>query len=163
MAVPQVRDFGPRLDERIAYGNLPKWIVEGVPVRGLNIPNQQQLNSPPLFAGYSTGILRYGSVPRQDPNLTAHATKSPWKTDKQMTSYAPKDTELKDNPYVYSTPAIMNPQQIPKRSWKYNVYNTHAKSGFKFWMDEKKPMSKSQKYTFGSTKTFHGLGDAPRN
>ena len=29
---------------RIAYGNLPKWIVDGVPIRGLNIPNYTHLN-----------------------------------------------------------------------------------------------------------------------
>lgn len=168
MAVPQVRDFGPRLDERIAYGNLPKWIVEGVPVRGLNVPvyHSQLTKQPPLYAGHSTGVIRNGPFPRQDPNLkVGGGTKKAWPAagDHKMTSYVPKVPELKDSPYMYSTPATMNPQTQPGRSWKYNVYNTHAKAGFKFWMEEKKPLSASQKYTFGSTKTFHGLGDAPRN
>nr|XP_006813949.1 PREDICTED: uncharacterized protein LOC102806581 [Saccoglossus kowalevskii] len=47
--------------------------------------------------------------------------------------------------------------------WRRNLYNSHAKQGFKFWMEEKKPFSKSSKYTFGAYRTFLGLGNAPRN
>ncbi|XP_078001083.1 uncharacterized protein LOC144453631 isoform X1 [Glandiceps talaboti] len=47
--------------------------------------------------------------------------------------------------------------------WRSNCYNQHAKQGFKFWLEEKKPFSKSSKYTFGSYRTFLGLGNAPRN
>ena len=46
------------------------------------------LQQPPLYAGFSSGVINYGSVPRQDPNLKAHNTTligDP--KDKQMTSY----------------------------------------------------------------------------
>lgn len=172
MAIPDVRFHGSypdRLDERIAYGNLPRWIVQGVDVPGVNIPQAnyaKQLNQlPPLYAGHSTGVIKHSYGARPDPKVKAYTIQMPIPAAgaNGYTSYVSKKSPriaLSDSPYVYSASHLGTQ---PKRSWKFNMYNQHAKQGFKFWLEEKKPFSQSQKYTFGSTKTFHGLGNAPRN
>jgi len=158
------------LDSRIAYGNLPRWIVSGVDVpKDMRIPQMAYAkglrDNPPLYAGNSTGIIRSAPQPRPDPHVKPHNLQSPWAEEggDRYTAYVSRkqsEPNLTDSPYAYSASHL---GEQPKRSWKYNVYNTHAKQGFKFWLEEKKPINKSQKYTFGSTKTFLGLGNGPRN
>ncbi|XP_022087670.1 uncharacterized protein LOC110977675 [Acanthaster planci] len=158
------------LDNRIAYGNLPRWIVDGMDVpkdvRISQMSYAKELRAnPPLYAGNSTGIIRSAPQPRPDPLVKPHTLKTPWagEGDDRYTAYISRkqsEPNLTDSPYAYSASHL---GEQPKRSWKYNVYNTHAKQGFKFWLEEKKPINKSQKYTFGSTKTFLGLGNGPRN
>lgn len=58
-----------------------------------------------------------------------------------VTNRKPKIT-LSDSPYVYSASHLGTQ---PKRSWKFNMYNQHAKQGFKFWLEEKKPFSRKLK------------------
>ncbi|XP_071962567.1 uncharacterized protein [Antedon mediterranea] len=168
MSIPMQRwgtEYNPiALDDRIAYGNIPKWIVQGIDIPNLYDPNsnfQKQTMLPPLYAGNKTGIIQMSDVrtPRQpDPRkmVKAFSIKTrdlPWAKGDEMSTYL-------DSPYAYATSHL---GKQPNRSWKFNVYNQHAKSGFKFWVEEKQPVNRSQKYTFGSAKTFLGLGNAPRN
>ncbi|XP_033632498.1 uncharacterized protein LOC117294230 [Asterias rubens] len=162
--------YSANLDNRIAYGNLPQWIVAGVDVpKDLQIQQMTYAKSlrvnPPLYAGNSTGIIRSAPQPRPDPHVKPYTIKTPWAGEggERYTAYVSKqqsEPHLADSPYAYSASHL---GEQPRRSWKYNQYNTHAKQGFKFWLEEKKPINKSQKYTFGSTKTFLGLGNGPRN
>ncbi|XP_071485592.1 uncharacterized protein [Diadema antillarum] len=173
MAIPRVKiqNSNPlTLDERLVYGNIPRWIAEGVEIQEIRIPQaayaKQLRTLPPLYSGFSSGIVRYGAAPRQASHVKPVSLRSPWagSVGEGLTAYVSRSHEpshYADNPYVYSSPELG--QQSSRRSWRSNVYNQHAKEGFKFWLEEKKPVSKSQKYTFGTYKTNLGLGNAPRN
>ncbi|XP_033112243.1 uncharacterized protein LOC117113110 [Anneissia japonica] len=173
MAIPMERSNSGYhqlgLDDRIAYGNIPKWIVQGMDIPNLYDPQatfKKQTTLPPVYAGNRTGILQANNRrpdPQQLKAFTVTSRDLPWASGGKMSSYLPSskvNIMLLDSPYAYSTSHL---GQQPQRSWKFNVYNQRAKSGFKFWLEEKKPVNKSQKYTFGSAKTFLGLGNAPRN
>ncbi|XP_041468521.1 uncharacterized protein LOC129264583 [Lytechinus pictus] len=173
MAIPRVKlqNTNPlTLDERMAYGNIPRWIAEGVEIRAVNIPQanyaKQLRMLPPLHSGHGSGIVKYGAAPRQESYVRPVPLRSPWKGEvgEGLTAYVSKSQNAAmdgNSPYITYASYQMSPQN--RRSWRENYYNQHAKQGFKFWLEEKQPISRSQKYTFGTYKTHLGLGNAPRN
>ncbi|XP_070577162.1 uncharacterized protein [Ptychodera flava] len=156
----------------IAYGNLPNWVANGLPNNDVWLPQTTLVNAvpvkyatpmfPPIYAGRATK----DTTPRQlEPRMKAHSLKTrsldttlPWDNEpkmepRQWSAYMASNKNIDD---VYSSRA-------KSVNWRNNTYNVHAKQGFKFWLEEPKAFSRSSKYTFGSYRTFLGLGNAPRN
>ncbi|XP_078001084.1 uncharacterized protein LOC144453631 isoform X2 [Glandiceps talaboti] len=162
----------PVLDERLAYGSLPNWVAHGLPVSDVWLPQTTMVNGvpakyttpmlPPIYAGRATK----DTAPRLlEPRMKAHSLKV-----RSLDASLPWEAEPKMEPRQWSAYTTNNrviegihSARSYSGGWRSNCYNQHAKQGFKFWLEEKKPFSKSSKYTFGSYRTFLGLGNAPRN
>ncbi|XP_070577161.1 uncharacterized protein [Ptychodera flava] len=175
------------LDESIAYGNLPNWVANGLPNNDVWLPQTTLVNAvpvkyatpmfPPIYAGRATK----DTTPRQlEPRMKAHSLKT-----RSLDTTLPWDNEPKMEPrqwsaYIvegnrpgrgYGRSSVASNKNIDdvyssrakSVNWRNNTYNVHAKQGFKFWLEEPKAFSRSSKYTFGSYRTFLGLGNAPRN
>ncbi|XP_070577158.1 uncharacterized protein [Ptychodera flava] len=142
---------------------------------------------PPIYAGRATK----DTTPRQlEPRMKAHSLKTrsldttlPWDNEPKMEprQWSAYKLPVKRN-LVRLPPMIIEEKTGEKEqvasnkniddvyssraksvNWRNNTYNVHAKQGFKFWLEEPKAFSRSSKYTFGSYRTFLGLGNAPRN
>merc|ERR1711976_954224 len=57
---------------------------------------------------------------------------------------------------------LVRPRSLSSKSLCRNPFNERAKSGFKYWYQERPHPTKFGRYGMGSYKTVLGLGNAPR-